>query len=191
MSSAENILKQITKLNNNDSEPKLPPVDSWNPDFCGDMNMQIKTNGEWWHEGTPIGRKKLFKLFSTIIKKEKENYFLVTPVEKIGIQVDWQPFVIVDFEIIEIDGVKIFQFFDNCDNRVLLKEKKQLQLSYFKNENLPTINIRRNLFASFTRNCYYRLIEIANLTDVEGATLITIQSNNKQFLLGEINEDSL
>ncbi len=73
MNSTENILKHIHAHNNEHS--KLPPVENWNPEFCGNMNMQIKANGEWWHEGTPIGRKKLFKLFSTILKKRKSNIF--------------------------------------------------------------------------------------------------------------------
>ena len=188
MSSSENILQQIKAYDNNTS---LPPVDLWNPDFCGDMNMQIKANGDWWHEGTPIGRKKLFKLFSTIIKKEDEQYFLVTPVEKIGIQVEWQPFVLIDFEVLDIDGKKVFKFTDNCDNVVLLENKKQLKYSQFNNEKLPIINVRRNLYASFARSCYYRLIDIAELTKSEEDSLITIQSNGVQFILGEVNEDSL
>jgi len=188
MSVGENILQQI---NAHTSKASLPPVEQWNPDFCGDMNMQIKANGQWWHEGTPIGRKKLFKLFSTIIKKENDDYFLVTPVEKIGIQVEWQPFVIIDFEILTIDGVKVFQLTDNCDNVMLLEKQNQLEFSLFNNERLPIINVRRNLFASFTRSCYYRLIECAESVEKKEKTIIRIQSNGLIFILGEVDENSL
>ena len=63
----------------------LPPVDQWNPDFCGDIDMVIKRDGFWFYEGSPIGRAKLVRLFSTVLKREGEQYFLVTPVEKLGI----------------------------------------------------------------------------------------------------------
>ena len=188
MSTGENILQQIRV---HSSKSSLPPVEQWNPDFCGDMNMQIKANGQWWREGSPIGRKKLFKLFSTIIKKEDDNYFLVTPVEKIGIQVEWQPFVIIDFEILTVDGVKVFQFTDNCDNVVLLEKQNQLEFSLFNNERLPIINVRRNLFASFTRSCYYRLIESAELVEENETITIRIQSNKQTFVLGKVDEDNL
>ena len=78
----------------------LPPVHLWNPPFCGDIDMRIARDGTWFHEGTPIGRPGLVKLFSGILKKEGDKYFLVTPVEKVGIVVDDAPFVAVDFDTI-------------------------------------------------------------------------------------------
>jgi hypothetical protein len=188
MPSSENILQQIS---GHTSQSSLPPVELWNPDFCGDMNMQIKSNGDWWHEGTPIGRKKLFKLFSTIIKKEDDDYFLVTPVEKIGIKVEWKPFVIIDFDVKEINSKSVFQFTDNCDNVILLEKPNQLELSLFKDEKLPIINVRRNLYASFTRSCYYRLIDTAEPVEKNGITVIKIKSNGHDFILGEFNESSI
>ena len=76
----------------------LPPVHLWNPDFCGDLDMRIARDGTWFYLGTPIGRKELVRLFSTILRKDDDKYFLVTPVEKVGIKVDDAPFVAVDFE---------------------------------------------------------------------------------------------
>ena len=77
----------------------LPPVHLWNPEFCGDLDMRIARDGTWFYLGTPIGRKELVRLFSTIIRKDGDDYFLVTPVEKVGITVDDAPFVAVDFEV--------------------------------------------------------------------------------------------
>ena len=77
---------------------ELPPVEKWDPDFCGDIDMQIHHDGTWYYMGTPIGRKALVKLFSTVLKMEDDKYFLVTPVEKIGIQVEDVPFIIVQCE---------------------------------------------------------------------------------------------
>ncbi|HKK86752.1 MAG TPA: DUF1285 domain-containing protein, partial [Roseovarius sp.] len=76
----------------------LPPVHQWNPPFCGDLDMRIARDGTWFYLGTPIGRPELVRLFSTILRKDDDKYFLVTPVEKVGITVDDAPFVAVDFE---------------------------------------------------------------------------------------------
>ena len=76
----------------------LPPVHKWNPPFCGDLDMRIARDGTWFYLGTPIGRFELVRLFSSIIRKDGDDYFLVTPVEKVGITVDDAPFVAVDFE---------------------------------------------------------------------------------------------
>lgn len=76
----------------------MPPVHLWNPSFCGDLDMRIARDGTWFYLGTPIGRFELVKLFSSILKREDGKYFLVTPVEKVGITVDDAPFVAVDFE---------------------------------------------------------------------------------------------
>ena len=77
----------------------LPPVHLWNPPFCGDLDMRIARDGTWFYLGTPIGRAELVKLFSTILRRDGDDYFLVTPVEKVGITVDDAPFVAVDFNL--------------------------------------------------------------------------------------------
>src|SRR5690606_11756280 len=77
----------------------LPPVHLWNPPFCGDLDMHIARDGTWFYLGTPIGRKELVRLFSTILRRDGGKYFLVTPVEKVGITVEDAPFVAVDFEV--------------------------------------------------------------------------------------------
>lgn len=182
--SFDSIMSYLSK-----QESQLPPVEEWEPAYCGEMDLVIKANGEWWHEQTPIGRKKLYKLFSTIIKKTDDEYFLVTPVEKIKIQVEWQPFVIIDFQIVKVNGVACYEFIDNCENKRLLSKLDQLSFSSFQQQSLPIINIRRNLFASFSRSCYYRLIEQADSVELDGCITIQIQSNGHTFNLGIVRED--
>jgi hypothetical protein len=80
-----------------DVSKQLPPVDKWDPNFCGDIDIQIKHDGSWYYMGTPIGRKPMVKLFSGVLKREGDDYFLVTPVEKVGIQVADSPFVITQW----------------------------------------------------------------------------------------------
>ncbi|MEL6960684.1 MAG: DUF1285 domain-containing protein, partial [Pseudomonadota bacterium] len=83
----------------------MPPVDQWNPPFCGDLDMRIARDGTWFYQGTPIGRPGLVKLFASIIRKDGDAYFLVTPVEKVGITVEDAPFVAVDFDRVS-DGLR-------------------------------------------------------------------------------------
>ena len=85
MVSSESLLKAA-------SSKGLPPVELWNPDYCGEIDIRIDRDGCWFYQGTPIGRRKMQILFSRIIKKEADEYFLVTPVEKVKIRVDWMPF---------------------------------------------------------------------------------------------------
>lgn len=91
---ANDLLAQIPKAKG------LPPVHLWNPDFCGDIDMRIARDGTWYYLGTPIGRKPMVRLFSTIIRRDGDDYFLVTPVEKVGIRVDDAPFVAVALEVL-------------------------------------------------------------------------------------------
>ena len=91
--SAENIAASVSAATRGKG---LPPVHLWNPPFCGDLDIRIARDGTWFYLGTPIGRPALVKLFSSILKKEAGKYYLVTPVEKVGIQVDDAPFVAVD-----------------------------------------------------------------------------------------------
>ena len=82
----------------NSQNAALPPVDKWNPDFCGDIDIQIKHDGTWFYMGTPIGRKALVKLFASVLKREDDDYFLVTPAEKVGIQVEDSLFIITQWQ---------------------------------------------------------------------------------------------
>ena len=77
----------------------LPPVEQWNPPFCGDIDMRIARDGTWFYCGTPIGRPALVRLFSTILRKDPEGYVLVTPVEKVGIKVEDAPFLAVEMTV--------------------------------------------------------------------------------------------
>ncbi|HET8704786.1 MAG TPA: DUF1285 domain-containing protein, partial [Pseudomonadales bacterium] len=96
----------------------LPPVEKWNPPFCGDIDMRIKRDGSWWYLGTPIGRKPLVRLFSTILRKDDDRYFLVTPVEKVGITVEDAPFVAVGCDVKEGDSGIELNFITNVDDEV-------------------------------------------------------------------------
>src|SRR6185437_3453452 len=96
----------------------LPPVHLWNPPFCGDLDMRIARDGIWFYMGTPIGRPALVRLFSTILKREDDKYFLVTPVEKVGIRVDDAPFLAVEMVKETGKGGLSLRFRTNVDDWV-------------------------------------------------------------------------
>ncbi len=106
--------------------------------------------------------------------------------EKLAIQVEWQPFVIVDFEIYQQDGQNCFLMLDNCNNKIRLNSKQQLAFSPFQGQSLPIINVRRNLYASFSRSCYYRLIEQATVTKHRQVETLHISSAGVDFCLGSV-----
>lgn len=170
-----------------DSED-LPPVEKWNPGFCGEIDILIKANGDWLHQGSIIGRKKLSTLFSRVLIKQNSQYFLITPQEKMAIKVEWQPFVIVDFNIVKEAGVDHYLLTDNCNNKIKLTQVQQLDFSTYQGLSLPIINVRRNLFASFSRSCYYRLIEQATIVKSEKKQVIQITSAGVDFSLGRFDD---
>ena len=182
MNKTEQIFKSLQGYS--EDQEALPPVEDWNPEFCGDIDITIKANGDWLHHGSIIKRQALYVLFSKLLVKTDQQYFLVTPVEKLAIQVEWMPFSIQDFELVDVSGLKSFLMIDNCGNKILLSKPEQLKLSQFDGLELPIVQIRRNLFASFSRSCYYRLIDQAKLVEKNGNTYAKIQSAGIDFYLG-------
>jgi hypothetical protein len=140
----------------------LPPLEKWNPPFCGDLDMHIKRDGTWFYEGTPIGRPELVKLFSTILWREGDKYFLVTPVEKVGITVEDAPFVAVDFEV-EGEGVaQKLSFISNVGDAAVAGPSNPIRVERDPEtgEPAPYVLIRRNLEALIDRKSFYRLVEL-------------------------------
>lgn len=130
----------------------------WNPPFCGDIDMRIARDGTWFYLGTPIGRLPLVKLFAGIIKREGDSYFLVTPVEKVGITVDDAPFIAVDFE----PTAAGLRFVTNVGDEVLAGPDHAIRVTRdpATDEPRPYIHIRANLEALIDRKSFYRLVDI-------------------------------
>ena len=140
----------------------LPPIEKWNPPFCGDLDMQIKRDGTWFYQGTPIGRPELVKLFSTILLREGDSYFLVTPVEKVGITVEDAPFVAVDFEP-EGEGIaQVLTFSTNVGDTAVAGPDHPIRVvrDPETGEPSPYVLIRRNLEALIDRKSFYRLVDL-------------------------------
>lgn len=164
------------------SKKKLPPVDEWHPDFCGDINLQIKANGNWFYNGTLFKRLSLVKLFASVLKKEDDKYFLVTPVEKIGIQVDDVPFVLTNWHW-QDNNQQIMIVSTNLDDEFILDAKHPLTLT--ENGDLY-VTVRRNLLAKVHRNVYYQWVDIAKEVQTNNGTELMVYSANEKFSLGVI-----
>ena len=162
----------------------LPPVHLWNPPFCGDLDIRIARDGTWFYLGTPIGRFELVKLFSSILKKENDKYYLVTPVEKVGITVDDAPFVGVDFNASHPhtdDQVLTFEthvgdsVIANTDNPIRVERDETT------GEPSPYIHIRAGLEALIDRKSFYRLVDLGVHRTVEGTDWFGVMSQGVFF----------
>lgn len=140
-----------------------PPVHLWNPPFCGDIDMRIARDGTWFYLGTPIGRPAMVRLFSGIIRREGDRYFLVTPVEKVGITVDDAPFVAVDVEPVE-GGLA---FTTNVADRVVAGPDHPIRVDRDPATGAPQpyVLIRRDLWALIDRKSFYRLVDLGEEED--------------------------
>lgn len=163
-------------------ERAKPPVHLWNPELNGDLDMQITADGRWIHEGDAITRIPLVKLFSSILKREGDDYFLVTPVEKWRISVERQPFCLNLCEAIDIDGVTWLEFSDQFGERVRLDDDHPLWFVDVEGQSIPCISVRSGLNASLSRSVYY---ELANLAQDSNGEMMVF-SGGKGYSLGSI-----
>ncbi len=145
----------------------LPPVHEWNPPFCGDLDMRIARDGTWFYQGTPINRHGLVRLFSTILRKDGDRYFLVTPVEKVGITVDDAPFVAVDFERDGEGEGQNLRFETNVGDHVTAGPDHPIRVERDPEtgEPSPYVHVRAGLDALIDRKSFYRLVEIGDRRD--------------------------
>ena len=156
-----------------------PPVDQWNPPFCGNLDMRIARDGTWFYQGTPIGREGLVKLFASIIRKDGDDYFLVTPVEKVGITVDDAPFVAIDFEV---EGENL-RFVTNVGDEVIAGPEHPIRVvrDPETGEPSPYVLIRRNLEALIDRKSFYRLVDLGEVVSHVGADWFGVTSGGQFF----------
>lgn len=156
----------------------MPPVEKWSPDYCGDMDMQIRRDGTWFYEGTPIGRHKLVRLFSTVLIREGDAYFLVTPVEKLGIEVEDVPFIAVDVEA--SDGALTFT--TNVGDTVTADPEHPIRVVRdADDEPTPYVTVRRNLEARIDRKSFYRLVDLGEVRAHDGTDWFGVTSKGTFF----------
>lgn len=179
---AANLLGQIPQTENKG----LPPVHLWNPPFCGDLDMRIARDGNWFYQGTPIGRPAMVRLFSTVVRRDGDDYFLVTPVEKVGITVDDAPFVAVEL-IAEGSGeAQVLRFVTNVGDETEAGEAHpmRVEIDPETQEPAPYVHVRANLEALIHRNVFYQLVELAEPREIDGAKWLGVWSQGQFFPIG-------
>ncbi len=164
----------------------LPPVHMWNPPFCGDLDMRIATDGTWFYLGTPIGRPALVRLFSTILKREDDKYFLVTPVEKVGIRVDDAPFLAVEMAEDGGGAARKLSFRTSVDDWVPCDGNHRLRFEASADGGLtPYLHVRSELWAKVTRALYYDLVKMGEERVVDGRELFGVVSDGVFFSMAD------
>ena len=158
----------------------LPPVHLWHPEHCGDIDVVIRADGVWMHEGSPIGRKELVRLFSTVLRKDPDGYHLVTPVEKLKITVEDLPFRAVAMRR-EGDAL-IFTTDVGDEVRAGEDDPIVVETDPTTGEPAPRIHVRRDLWARIARPVFYELVEMAE--EVDGR--LVVRSGGQTFSLGTV-----
>jgi hypothetical protein len=175
----------------------LPPVEKWNPPFCGDIDMKIAADGTWFYQNSAIGRQALVKLFSGILKREDDKYFLVTPVEKVGIVVEDSPFLAVELKVVWGDcgqgdrnrgeREQLLAFRTNVDDWVEAGPGHALEFVPDPETGglKPYLHVRRGLWAKVTRALFYDLAELGEEREVGGKRMFGVVSHAEFFPMME------
>src|SRR5437868_6616005 len=166
-----------------EASKRAPPVELWDPPFCGNLDMRIAADGTWYYLKTPIGRPALVKLFASVVKREGDNYFLVTPVEKCGIQVDDAPFVAVELKVEEGALGQVLNFRTNVDEWIDCGPDHQLRFDPEPRTGglKPYLHVRRGLWAKVTRPLFFDLVDLGEERKISGTALFGVSSMSAFF----------
>jgi hypothetical protein len=172
------IFQEISQMD----DSVLPPVHLWDPPLCENVDMRIDREGKWYFMNSPIGRERMVKLFSRVLRFDDDGfYYLVTPIEKIRLLVEDKPFLIIDYSIKQKNNRQIITFITNTYDEFELSSKHPLRvvINEESNEPSPYALVRSNLEGLISRNVFYKLVDVAE--EFEGS--LGIWSNNTFFKL--------
>lgn len=160
----------------------LPPVHLWNPAHCGEIDIVIRKDGLWFHEGSPIGREALVRLFSTVLRKDPDGFHLVTPVEKMKITVEDAPFIATR---VDREGGAL-KFLTNVGDEVEAGPDNEIRIETDQatGEPRPYLHVRRGLDALIARPVFYELVEMAQERETADGPRLGVESNGAWFPVG-------
>ncbi len=187
MAEAASGLERVTAAAKQAPGRGLPPVHLWNPAHCGEIDIVIKKNGLWFHEGTPIGREALVRLFSTVLRKDPDGIYLVTPVEKMKITVEDAPFVAVRVDRAKNEsGGDALTFLTNVGDVVEAGPENaiRVEMNPETGEPHPYLHVRRGLEALIARPVFYELVELAEERETPEGPRLGVESNGAWFPVG-------
>lgn len=167
----------------------LPPVERWNPPYCGEIDMRIAADGSWHYNGSVIGRPALVRLFASVLRKDPERYVLVTPVERVGITVEDVPFVAGEMAVEGEGSQRQIAFRTNVDDFVSVGPDHPLRFERDATGGLkPYVLVRRELWARVTRAVTYDLVELGAERNVDGRDMFGIEANGMFFPVAPLTE---
>ncbi|MGB1201603.1 MAG: DUF1285 domain-containing protein [Cognaticolwellia aestuarii] len=177
----------LDKLSNQLSgiESKMPPVELWNPPYCGEIDIRIAADGTWYYLGAPFKRIALVKLFASVLKKEQDDYYLVTPVEKIKIIVEDAPFVLTQWQW-QAQDEQTMVVATNLDDEFVLNNEHPVTINC---QDQLYVTVRRNLTAKVHRNVYYQWVDLAQSNQTPQGTELFFTSAGQRFSIGTFKED--
>ncbi len=168
---------------------KLPPVDRWNPPFCGDLDIRIGVDGTWFYLGSPIGRPGLVRLFASILRRDEDGkHYLVTPVERVGIRVDDAPFTAVRVDRRGERADQVLEFTTNVGDIVVAGPDNPIRVDTNPHDLAPRpyIRVRGRLDALITRAVFYELVALAEARLVPEGAILGVSSLGVFFSLGRV-----
>ena len=166
---------------------RAAPVHLWNPPFCGDIDMRIATDGTWFYMGTPIGRPALVRLFASVLKREGDDYFLVTPVEKVGIKVDDAPFLAVEMRAEQGDAGPVLNFRTNVEDWIVCGPGHAMRFDPEAGTGglKPYLHVRSDLWAKLSRALFYDLVERGEERAVDNRMMFGVASSGEFYPMAE------
>ena len=163
----------------------IPPLDQWHPKHCGAMDLKVKANGEWWHEGQLIKRQSMIDLFSTVLWKEGGKFYLKTPVEQIEIEVEDEPLFVSRVEQIQLDGLHYIQLSTTSQDVVIVDQEHPIFMREFDGELRPYVHVRFGINALIQRASFFHLVEMGELMEnQQGESILLLKSGNFNLQLG-------
>jgi hypothetical protein len=159
-----------------------PPVERWNPAYCGEIDMRIAADGTWHYMGSPINRPALVRLFSTVLRKDPERYVLVTPVERVGIVVEDAPFLAVEMAVEGEGGGRQIAFRTNVDDLVQVGPERPLRFDLAPDGGVkPYVKVRGDLWARVTRALALDLIALGEEREADGEPMFGVSAGGAFF----------
>ena len=163
----------------------IPPLEQWQPKHCGKMDLTVKANGEWWHEGQLISRQALLDLFTKVLWKENGHFYLKTPVEQIEIDVEDEPLVINQVDQIEIEGKQYLQLTTPQQDMIIVDSEHPIFMREYQGELRPYVHVRFGINALIQRHSFFHLIEYGELLENDqGVTILSLKSGDLHLQLG-------
>lgn len=180
----DQLFADLIEAQNNHAD-KLPPVEQWHPPLSGDIDIRIGRDGVWYHEGEPITRDSIVKLFASILRREGDEYFLVTPVEKWRLRVDEAPLYVISVQQQARKGLQALLFTTSTDDVVLADSAHPLRVvtNAVDGQPIPLLMVRNQLEGVISRPVYYELATMVEAREIAGQTVQGISSMGVFFPL--------